>query len=350
MPYDPDPTPDFDKQCRDILDLWESGDLSFREASGQLDSLRSQAAEANHPANQGRAELLLGVMQGYRANLDTAIAHFERARSLFEQAGNRRRTIGAILNLGESYRLKGSFARARQLFRAAYDAAEALSAVDTQALAAFNEGQMLISMEQPDSARRSIETARQLIEQMIDSPQRQQELRCEVEVALAQVYLLMKDTGRAWDHARAGLHHALRIDQPLQVGVAQRTVGEVLSALLDSPPDDPDISNDPDEHFHASMTAFQEIKAEGELARTMYSHALSLAKRGRGMSGARKMQQAMIIFTRLGMNDDAAKAARAQIDVLAKATSSMEPVRDTGTHKQLPSADTADDQPASSAP
>lgn len=345
MPFDPEPTPEFNEKCTSILDQWERGDLSFRDASAQLDTLRTEAAEANHPANQGRAELLLGVMQGYRANLDASITHFERARSLFEQAGNRKRAVGAILNLGESYRWKGNFARARQLFRAAYDAADTLGETDTQAIASFNEGQILLSMEQPESARRSIENALDLAGRILRDDQRE-ELSCEIKTALAKVYLLLGDKPKAWTFACDGLNQAKIIGQPLQLGVAHRVLGEMITELNEAAVPQANISTDPDEHFRASTEAFQEIKAEGEVAKTMYAHALSLAKRGKGMTGARKMQQAMIIFTRLGMNDDAAKAARAQIDVLARATTSMEPARDTSTSRRLPSVDSTGDLPA----
>ncbi|MCK6577436.1 MAG: tetratricopeptide repeat protein [Anaerolineae bacterium] len=326
-PFDPEPSPEFNAQCTAIMDSWEKGDLSFRDSVAQLDALRNQAAQDHHPANQGRVELILGVIQGYRANLDASITHFERARMYFEQAGNRRRAIGAILNLGESYRWKGSFARARQYFRAAFDGAEAVGDRYTQGLSALNEGQMLLSMEQPESARRSIETARELIASMETSDAQREDLLSEASVALSQVYLLTGDLQQAWSNICDGMRRALVIAQPLQVGTAHRKMGEVLTALANATPEVSDFSTDPDEHFRAATEAFQEIKAEGELARTMYAHALSLAKRGRGMTAARKMQQAMIIFTRLGMNDDAAKAARAQIDVLARATSTVETIK-----------------------
>jgi hypothetical protein len=41
------------------------------------------------------------------------------------------------------------------------------------------------------------------------------------------------------------------------------------------------------------------------------------------MTAARKFQQAMLMFTRLGMADDAAKAAQAQMNVIASTTSEL---------------------------
>src|SRR5215217_4813823 len=111
-----EPTPEFLDRSNTVFGNWENGDLPFKDALDQLTALGYEAQRSDHLADQGRAELLLGILQGYRANLDASISHFERARDLFERAGNRRRAVGCILNLGESYRLKGYFSRARQLF------------------------------------------------------------------------------------------------------------------------------------------------------------------------------------------------------------------------------------------
>jgi tetratricopeptide (TPR) repeat protein len=281
----------------------------------------SREAQADgHAANQGRAELLLGVLQGYRANLDASIRHFERARALFEQAGNRPRAIGCILNLGESYRLQGNFTRARQLFRAASDAAREINDASTESIALCNEGQMLLSMDQPESARASLKKAADVAEKIALEDERE-ELQCEIEYGMARALLKLNDRDGAWKAALESRRLALKYsDQPLLIGIASRGIGEVLTALGSLPPDsDPDLSSDPDTWFHASTEAFQSIKADGEAARTMYAHALSLSERGKGMQAARKLQQAMIIFTRLGMADDAAKAAQAQMKVLSSA-------------------------------
>jgi tetratricopeptide (TPR) repeat protein len=326
-----EPTPDFEARAKAIHHAWESGDLPFQTALERMNALAREAETDALPANQGRIELLLGVMQGYRANLDASIRHFERARDLFEQAKNRKRAIGAILNIGESYRLKGDFTRARQLFHAAYEGAESIGVLSTQAIAACNEGLMLISMERWDAARAMLRRAAELTERMKsapstpDDPIMADEIGCELYGGLTTVALRLGDADEAWSMARRSYQTANLIGEPLLIGFANRAMGEALTAVLNTSgsPDEtalmiaPPLSSDPDDYFRASSEALQAIKADGEVARTMYTHALSLQARGRGMMAARKLQQAMIIFTRLGMADDAAKAARAQMDVLA---------------------------------
>lgn len=326
-----EPTPDFEALIKSIHRRWENGDLPFQEALEQMNALSVQAQADNLPANQGRVELLLGVMQGYRANLDASLRHFERARDLFERAGNRRRAIGAILNLGESYRLKGDFTRARQLFHTAYEGALSIGAPSTQAIAACNEGLMLVSMGRWEQSREMLLKAADITERMRtapttpDDPHIADEVGCEVYGALTTVYLRLNDPEEAWRCAHMSYKIANMIAEPLLLGMANRAMGEAITAVQTMPHDpddtilmiDPRLPDDPDEYFRMSAEAFAEIKADGEIARTTYAQALSLKARGKGMIAARKLQQAMIIFTRLGMADDAAKAARAQMDVLA---------------------------------
>jgi tetratricopeptide (TPR) repeat protein len=213
--------------------------------------------------------------------------------------------------------MKGNFPRARQLFRAAYEAALSLGEIETQAIAVCNEGILLLSMEHFDSARNTLEKARDLAAK-IDDEHRRDEINCEIYAGLATAYLKTRQPDKAWDSALAAYDGAKRAGEPLLMGFAQRSIGETLTRTETLPADVPrGFEDDPDEYYRASTEAFQAVKAEGEVARTMYSHAMSLAVRGRSMMAARKLQQAMIIFTRLGMADDAAKAAHAQMDVLA---------------------------------
>ncbi len=313
-----EPTEEFNNRLTALFDRWERNEVPAKEALAQIETMSREAQADGHAANQGRAELLLGVLQGYRANLDASIRHFERARALFEQAGNRRRAVGCILNLGESYRLQGNFTRARQLFRAASDAAREIDEPDTESIALCNEGQMLLSMDQPESARASLIKAQEVSLRIKQEDQRE-ELQCEIEYGMAIALLKLNDAAGAWQHALTARMIAAKYQpQPLLTGLASRGMGETLTALGALPAgSDPTLDSDPDAYFHASTEAFQSIKADGETARTMYAHALSLSVRGKGMQAARKLQQAMIIFTRLGMADDAAKAAQAQMKVLS---------------------------------
>jgi tetratricopeptide (TPR) repeat protein len=297
-----------------IVNQWQAGDLPFVEASDQLDALRDEAEKATHLPNEARAEFLLGYLHHYRGNLDASIHHYERARLLFERVGNRARVARCDINLGESYRYKGEFNRARRLFRQAHDIAVELNILDTKTVAMANEAQILLRMGQYQAARDLLEEAYQLSQQWPPDSSALPALLCEIHHGLAVIQLNDGQPQAAWSHATRALEIAQTHQNPLHVGYANRTAGEVLTAL-DSLPGD-GWSGDADLYFQAANLAFRGIHAEGEVARTLYAHGKSLARRGRRVTSARKLQQAMDIFTRLGMIDDAARAAEAQLEVL----------------------------------
>lgn len=314
---DKEPSPEFEERCREILGAWQSGELPFRDASQQLTTLSQEAVFQRHLANQARVEFLLGYMQGYRSNLSISVKHFENARELFERVGNEKRVLGCDLNLGETYRQKGDFTRARHLFRSAYENSLRLDEIRTQTISRANEGQMLLSMGQIDSARAAFAEVLSLKDKW---PEDQMKtvvgLMCEVHHALAIINLNEGDFEKAWREAKQTLKIARDIKRPLEVGYASRTMGEVLTVLENTPEMIEDgFSTNPDDYFKASVDAFQGIDAEGEMARTLHVFARSLARRGKRVPAARKLQQATLIFAKLGMVDDAAKAAESQAEI-----------------------------------
>lgn len=312
-----EPTPEFEDRCKSILLVWQKGELPFREASRKFAELSHEAMMQGHLANQARVEYLLGYMQGYRSNLVVSIKHFEIARQLFDRVGNEKRVMNCDLNLGETYRQKGDFTRARELFRSAYDNSIRLGEVTTQTIARANEGQMLLSMGQMESARVALIEALELKDRWSENDREfLVGLLCEVHHALAVIFLNEGDFQAAWRQAGEGWRIARDINQPIELGQASRTMGEVLTVLQDSTEKlDSEMSNNPDDYFRASIEAFESIDAEGEMARTLHVFARSLARRGRRVPAARKLQQATLIFAKLGMVDDAAKAAESQAQI-----------------------------------
>jgi len=215
------------------------------------------------------------------------------------------------LNQGENYRYKGDFNRALQLYRAAYDNSDQIA---TKTMAAANEGLVLVTMGRNTKARESFETALELVQQFTEEDRDPAGLLCEIHHGMAEIFLREGDLEFAWNHALKALAAAQETGEPLQYGYANRTLGEVITGLGSSP--DERFSSNADDYFREALQAFREINAEVEMAKTMYAQALSLAARGRRTTAARKLQQVMIIFTRLDMVDDAARAAEAQLSVI----------------------------------
>ena len=303
--------PEFDERCKTTYSQWKKGELPFEDASVQMKALIEEAIANQHLANQARAELLLGNMHGYRSNLNSSIKHFEIARDLYAAVGNEGRVTSCNLNLGEIYRQKGDFIKARKLFAAAYENAVKLDQIKTQAIARGNEGQMLISIGEPTIARDVLQEAVTLSENWPeDDLNTRAGMLCEVYHALAVINLNDTRLGEAWEQAQHALEMANQLSEPLSIGQANRTMGEVLTVLEDT-----EHEATPDSYFKASIEAFNGINAEGEMARTMHAYAHSLLKRGRRVRAARQLQKATLIFAKLGMIDDSSKAAEAQAQI-----------------------------------
>ncbi|MCU0514101.1 MAG: tetratricopeptide repeat protein [Anaerolineae bacterium] len=317
-PQEREPAPEFNAAGLDFIERWERGELPVLETVAGLNALAREAADRGQLANQARAEHLLGYIEHYRGNLSTSILHYDRARRLYEQVGNTRRVAAIDLNQGENYRNRGEFTRARRLYHAAYEAAVRLNDVALQALALTNQGLIEITQKDYGRARASLEKGLDLTEALPRTDKDEQRafhaLRCEQHQGLATLDLLARQPAAAWEQARRALEHARRSGQAISTGYAYRILGDVLTELPAAPVIDSPAT--PDDYYRLAMEAFRAVNAEGELGRTLYAHALSLARRSKRRAAAGLFREAMVIFTRLGMTDDAARAAEAQLKVI----------------------------------
>ncbi|MCB9452127.1 MAG: tetratricopeptide repeat protein [Anaerolineaceae bacterium] len=312
---DPEPTPEFDVRCTDLHQSWAEGYKPLDEAIDEMTALRTEAAVEGIVANQARAETFLGIMYGYQGNLANSIQYFERARALFTQVGNLKRIATCDLNLGETYRYKGDFNRARQYFERAYETHKELKDLIGETTALCNRGQMFLSLGDLDSAAKDLILAADMVKQLPEENANRNTLSCEISRSLALLYIEQGRLDEALFEAQAAFAIASRTQSPFDVGYANRAMGQVLTAVHESSGESDD-SDSPDSYFQRANEAFRDINAEGEVARTMFEHATSLALRGRRIMAAKKLHLAIVIFTRLGMTDDAAKAAEAQREML----------------------------------
>lgn len=303
--------------ARAIFNDWQAGDLAYQDALEKYAELRQSV---HRPADEAQIELQLGIMQGYRGNYDASIDHFERARELAISVGNRGLIARSALNIGETYRLKGNFTRARQYFQASYEAAVAIGEKAIQVIARSNEAQMLISQGRYEQAEKILKEFYRISQEQWENPEsgnirkRRIHQLSEIAGALATVCMATARNEQAWTYAVEALKYAQEVDIAAQIGVSYRIIGQILTELGSSP--DPAFVHDPDVYFNQSIETFREVKADGEIARTMHAHGKSLGKRGKRPEGVRKLQQATIIFTRLGMVDDAGRAAQDQLKML----------------------------------
>lgn len=307
-----EPTSEFNDRCREVLNVWRTGELTYEDAVVKILTLRDEAVEAKHTPNHARGEYLLGYLHHYRGNFRRSLQHYEVSRQLFIQVGNDFRVANCNISMGENYRYMGNFTLARSYYQTAAETSRQLGEHGLEAIAIANEGQVLLSMGQMDDARTTLESALQVALTLPAEDHNRAGLLCEIYYGLARIHLATGKPLEAWNVGKKALDVAEDVREMMQIGFANRALGDALTVLGNS------NGSNPDDYYQASLRAFAEVKAEAEQARTVYAQAESLAARGKVMSAARKLQHAMIIFTRLDMADDAAKTAQAQLRILSQ--------------------------------
>jgi tetratricopeptide (TPR) repeat protein len=308
------PTPKFVEKCRNALDRWEEGAMSIRETILILNQCSQEAMITHHLANQGYVEHILGYIEHTRGNLESSIQHYKQARALFVHINNQRFRARMELNLGENYRFQGDFDQALELYQNVYMITEQVGDLRIQTFSVVNKGTALFELGENNNAYQAFEEGLALIEQWQQHFEQKNKILGETHYGMALIHMRRDDPDAAWEHLHKCLQAAEARNQPWTRGYAHRLAGILVSEI--DPLPDSTLSPNPDDHFQQAMDAFKEINAEAELARTIYAQARSLGQREERLQAARKFQQAMLIFNRLGMINDAALAAEAQLNLI----------------------------------
>jgi tetratricopeptide (TPR) repeat protein len=323
MTNEPHVSPEVQTETARLITQWEEGSVPYEEVMARFDVLAGEA-DAEHRFNDhGQIEFRRAIIEGRRGYYDDSIKHFERARDLFSAGGMRRRVVACHLNIGETYRLKGNFTRARQYFRISYEAALDLGHREMQVTARINEAQMLITLGYPDQAETTLLDCYAMASAPFPpdpdrDPHRKERARMfhmvNIAKSLTSIYANRGDVDLAWNYAREAHLIAYSLHATLLMGFADRAMGEALS--LKPASIDPDINPDPDYHFAQSIQHLREVNAEAEIARTLYAHGRSLIGRGKRTQATRKLNQAITIFSQLGLTEEASRAAEEQLKLL----------------------------------
>jgi tetratricopeptide (TPR) repeat protein len=314
----PQIAPEFRAKLMHIFSAWQKGDTPYADACKQLDLLFEQTQ--GNLVHQGRIKSLYGIMQGYRGELVQSLAHLEEARKLYEEVGALADLMTVNINIGETYRQMGNPVRARSHFHRAAQNANKVGRRDIEATALSNEGQMWLSLEGYSKAQMVLSEAQKLCEKPwradedLSIRRNRMDTLCEVYQVLVTLNLHQKQYEQAWQYAQRAYDIAQDTGYPLSLGFAHRALGDILTVYEEVP--NKDLRKEPDEHYRVALDYFREIKFEGEVGKTLYHYGRSLANRNKTNQASRMYSQAMVIFTKLGMTDDAAKAAEAQLDIL----------------------------------
>lgn len=314
-------TPELNAVSAQIISQWEDGRMTYAEAVRQLDILKEAYRE--HPNDIGQIEYRRGAIEALRGSYNASIQHLEIAREHFMRGGLRARVVACHLNIGETYRRKGNFIRARQYFRIGYEAALELNHREMQVICRINEAQMLLAQGHDQQVETLLLECYELASEPFPAdpdrdPDRMERSRLnhltETTSTLTQLYLQRGDLEQAWRYAYESYLFAGSLHIPKLLGAAWRVMGNVVTRLQAEPM--PDMPADPDHYYQQALALFDEVKSESETARTFMAQGSSMAERGLRTRANRKLGQAVALFTQLGMVDDAAKAAEEQLRLL----------------------------------
>lgn len=310
--------PEFRARCNEIINDWQEGKVEFSEAAYRLDRLKKEAHKEGNFAHIGGVELVYGILQAHRGYYDSAIQHFEQARQNFLAGQLHARVNTTILNLGEIYRQKGDFLRARQYFHQAYEGAVKLGTRSIQMNALSNEAQMLISLNGYTKAHELLKKALQIgTEPFISEPDPDHAIRkgilSEIHYVICNLYIQENKPVEAWEHAQEAHRLAQEVESHLSIAFATRAIGDVITRLPAAPEG---YDENPDTYYQIATQLFRDLNSESEIGRTYYAQAQSMVYRKMPQEAARLFEQAIGIFTKLGMTDDVSKATQAKRRVL----------------------------------
>lgn len=306
---DPEPTADFERTCIELISAWSNGALPLTQALARLKAMGEQAREENRIAHQGRVEHLLGYIYQDLGDVNASIQHYDKAQRFYLRLNNVQRLAAIDLNQGENYRDKGDYARALELYQRAYRVADECGDMTIKTFARGNQGWVFLAMKDEDNAQQAFEEARTLCEthrvEHIESS------IAEFSCGLATVALAQGRYADAWTLGYEGFVMAQLGKEMREIGMSWRVLGDALTMLPN--PIDPSMPTVPDSYYKHATEAFQVINAEAEVARTLLCQAKSLVKRGARAKASTYFREAIVIFTRLGLMNDALQATEAQL-------------------------------------
>lgn len=320
---DPSVSPEVQSETAALISRWEEGQTSYEDVIARFDVLIAEAIAAKRYNDHGQIVYRRAMIEGYRGNYEVSIHYFEVARDMFIAGGMRRRVIACHLNIGETYRLKGNFTRARQYFRIGYEAALELGHREMQVTCRINEAQMLVSLGYMEQAESTLLECYALAREPfpLDSdrdPERIERGRLihlvDITKSLTTIYASRNQADEAWRYARECYTTAYTLNVTLMMGFADRAMGEAAT-LNPNRGDEGDI-HPPDYYFQQSIAHFKEVDAEAEIARSLLSQGRSLIGRGKRTQAARKLNQAIAMFNQLNLIDEARRAAEEQLKLL----------------------------------
>ncbi len=297
----------FTPECRTVVEAWQAGSLSYKDAIETLTIYSGNAAAKGHPLEEGCAELALGSLFHFRGNLSVSFRHVMRARSLYSLAVERNGMACAELIQARNYAYTGYTRMATTVFHSAYEIACTTGNETLKAEAAVCEGTTFLRAGKSSTALSQLDYALVLVKALPEGDQRAMLLTKTYE-ALTETYLAQRSPETAWTEALNCWSVAHQYQTQVVQAYANRAVGQVIMTLNGSPYP-PEFDDDATTYLNSAINAFKLADMEPEMARTKFLLAQYFAATKRHSIAFQLMQKTTLLFTRLGMVEDADQAA-----------------------------------------
>lgn len=308
------------QQARDVLYNVQERGQDVAQAMSVLNQYRQHAALKGDGITEGHLLLMTGVINSSRARFRSAVHSYEQALALFNAQHCVSDGCLADMYLGQAHRALSNYVPARAHLQRALSQAPREHRNEIEARVKHQLGQLLLSVKDAEHAQTVLQESLDACDASWlplapwHNSDERAGLRCEILCALTESALATERETLAWQYARDAMATADTLVSPLRLGYAARAMGNAASIFgwsgLDASLTDPDV------YYRIAHEAFVSVANEAEAAHTLFAQANSKARRGKRRSSALLFERAMVIYSRLGMTEDATRAADAQLDVM----------------------------------
>ena len=279
-----------------VLYLLGQYDEAFEEVTKGL----SRRGQGGDPRSIAQSLSTLGNIQQRRGRVHEASNCHREALELRRNIGDRIGVIGSHNDLAVLAFEHGNYEHALRGWQQALAEAEEIGALPLQGLALLNLGELALIEGRHDEARVRLDDALNLAEDLDDK-----QLSGEAMRNLALLENALGHNNRAKAHARQAHQIAAGAGLRDHEGRALIALGEILSSSLFDPEqtiettqrDEPSAAD----YFTEGIALLRNIGSQSEVARGLELFGRYKVEQGDTREGAEMLQQALTIFTTLGM-------------------------------------------------
>ncbi|MGE3458400.1 MAG: tetratricopeptide repeat protein, partial [Kofleriaceae bacterium] len=277
----------------------------YDEAHAKITEALARRGKSGDPRAIATSLSRLGDVQQDRGQFEAALNCHREALDLRKSSGDRWGYVVSQNNLAALSFELGDYPEARQRWLGALSEAESIGALPLCALVLTNLGEFALAENKLDEARSRLENALEIIEDIED---RGLESECCRHLAA-----LEKQYGRTFE-ARELAQRALAVAQ--KAGLREKeaqaylTLGDVLSSSLY------DATTDTTDHtpaaaaFGSALEVLRSIRNEAALGKALFAFGRYKAEVGEVSVGRNMIQDALTMFSKLGLGRPADEAKK----------------------------------------